>query len=401
MSNNEKDKNNEKINKSSNNQSEDEAEDETKEILQTLNSNIPQRSKSQINENIKPENEDDIDIKSKSKYIKKYKSKDSRLYGITFQNSNENDIINIAVSSMNMNNKNNISILSFSQKEKEEEEEEEGKNNDKEKHNMELKSQVEVEYPVSNMIFSPHKDNKNLLISASDKLRLCSYENGKLNILVELKSKADDSPLTSCDWSIANKNYIGACSINGSCSIYDVDKKILKNIILAHDQEVYDISLGPDEYTFISTGKDGSIRLFDSRKPDDLSILIDIGNDSPLTRLDWNLINPYYILAVGMDKNLAYVFDVRVENNIYAKLKIHKNVVNNAIWAPQSNTNIITVSDDKSALLWDIHSGSTQAEECILRYEAENEIENVAWAEATQNWVGIIHANQAEVLRIQ
>ena len=36
-----------------------------------------------------------------------------------------------------------------------------------------------------------------------------------------------------------------------------------------------------------------------------------------------------------------------------------------------------------------------------MKYEAENEIENVAWGEVTQNWIGIIDGNQAEILRIQ
>lgn len=47
----------------------------------------------------------------KNKYIKKYKSDDSRLYGITFQSSAQSDLINVAVSSLNMNTNNNINNL--------------------------------------------------------------------------------------------------------------------------------------------------------------------------------------------------------------------------------------------------------------------------------------------------
>ena len=75
--------------------------------------------------------------------------------------------------------------------------------------------------------------------------------------------------------------------------------------------------------------------------------------------------------------------------------------MNNAIWAPQSNSNLISVSDDKSALLWDVYCDSEQPEEYFMRYEADFEIENVAWGEVTQNWIGIIDGNQAEILRIQ
>ena len=172
-------------------------------------------------------------------------------------------------------------------------------------------------------------------------------------------------------------------------------------MVIAHNKEVYDISLGPDEYTFMSTGADGSVRLFDSRTANSVNILFETREKYPLTRIKWNLLNPNFILAVIVDKNEIYVLDQRDLSFPYAILKVHTNVVNNAIWAPQSNTNLISVSDDKSALIWDIYCDSNQPEEYIMKYEAENEIENVSWAEATKNWIGIIDGNQAEILRIQ
>jgi hypothetical protein len=65
------------------------------------------------NENSNNIIEENNDFIKNNKYIKKYKSNDSKLYGITFQSSIENNIINVAVSSLNMNTNNNISILSF------------------------------------------------------------------------------------------------------------------------------------------------------------------------------------------------------------------------------------------------------------------------------------------------
>ena len=172
-------------------------------------------------------------------------------------------------------------------------------------------------------------------------------------------------------------------------------------MIIAHDKEVYDISLGPDEFTFMSTGADGSVRLFDSRSANTSSIIFETIDKSPLTRLKWNTYNPNFILTVILDKNEIYILDQRKLSSPYAILKVHTNVVNNAIWAPQSCTNLISVSDDKNALLWDIYCDSDQPEEYIMKYNAESEIENVAWGDVTQNWVGIIDGNQAEILRIQ
>ena len=269
---------------------------------------------------------------------------------------------------------------------------------------IKLKSQVKCEFPVSSILFSPHEQNKNLLISTSDLLNLYSYEDEQLNLKVALKRKYKDycGPFTSCDWSRANNAIIGVSSVDKTCSIYDLNKSEEKYMIIAHDKEVYDISLGQDEFIFMSTGADGSVRLFDSRQANSSSIIFETNNESAMTRLKWNLVNPNFILIVTVDKNIIYILDQRKLSYPYAVLKVHKDVVNNAIWAPQSNTNLISVSDDKSALIWDIYSDdSNKPEEYIMEYNAENEIENVAWGDITQNWIGLIDGNQAEVLRIQ
>jgi len=380
--------------------------DKDEDLLKNLSINNIDES---YKDNLK-KNEDE----KNNKYIKKYKSPDSRLYGITFQSSIESNIINFAISSLNISKDNNISLLSFHQEELDDEEEDEEKNtietnsnknniNLSENDSIKLKSQVKCNFPVSSILFSPHEENKNLLISTSDLLSVYSYEEEQLNLIVafERKTKNYCGPLTSCDWSRANNAIIGVSSVDHTCSIWDLNKREEKYMIIAHDKEVYDISLGPDEFIFMSTGADGSVRLFDSRQANSSSIIFETRDESAMTRLKWNLVNPNFILTVIVDKNEIYILDQRKLNAPYGILKVHTNVVNNAIWAPQSNSNLISVSDDKSALLWDIYCDSEKPEEYIMKYEAENEIENVAWGEITQNWIGIIDGNQAEILRIQ
>ena len=374
------------------------------------------------NENKIMNNENSINIIEENnnfiknnKYIKKYKSNDSRLYGITFQSSIENNIINVAVSSLNMDINNNISILSFSEDNLKSESNETDNINFINNYNdtinninyvnnnsIFLKSQVQCEFPASSILFSPHEQNKNLLVSTSDILRLYSYEEEKLSLKVAFKKRRKDycGPLTACDWSKTNNSIIGVCSVDTTCAILDLNKLEVKYMIIAHDKEVYDISL-QDEFTFMSTGADGSVRLFDSRAANSSSIIFETRDKSPITRLKWNIINPNFILTVIVDKNEIYILDQRKLTSPYAILKVHTNVVNNAIWAPESNSNLISVSDDKSALLWDVYCDSDQPEEYFMKYNADFEIENVAWGDVTQNWVGIVDGNQAEILRIQ
>ena len=381
----------------------DNLSDKDEELLKNLNSSINNKD-----ESIK-ENQNKNEEEENNRYIKKYKSNDSRLYGITFQSSIESNIINFAVSSLNISKDNNISLLSFHQDDLDEDEEgntlETNSNNiiNSENSEIKLKSQVKCDFPVSSILFSPHEENKNLLIATSDLLSVYSYEEEQLKLKIAFKRKMKNycGPLTSCDWSRANNAIIGVSSVDKTCTIWDLNKNVDKYMIIAHDKEVYDIALGPDEFIFMSTGADGSVRLFDSRQANSSSIIFETRDESPMTRLKWNLVNPNFILTVILDKNEIFILDQRKLSVPYGILKVHTNVVNNVIWAPQSNSNLISVSDDKSALLWDIYCDSEKPEEYIMKYEAENEIEIVAWGEVTQNWIGITDGNQAEILRIQ
>ena len=379
--------------------------DKIEEILENLNLPITNKDES-LKENQK-KLEENSELKY-NKYVKKYKGSDSRLYGIAFQNSIESNIINIAVSSLNISENNNIKILSFQQDDLEEDEEDNTETNlntinNSENASIKLKDEVKIDFPVSSLLFSPHEINKNLLISTSDILNVYSYEKEKLKLIAtcEKNNMEKRGPITSCDWSLANNAIIGSSSVDHTVSIWDLNIFKEKHTIIAHDKEVFDIALGPDEFTFITTGADGSVRLFDLRQPDSSSIFFETRDESPILRLKWNMVNPNFILTVIVDKNEIYILDIRKLGEPYAILKEHTNVVNNAIWAPKSNTNLISVSDDKTALLWDINCGSNKSVESIMKYEADNEIENVAWGEVTQNWIGIIEGNETEILRIQ
>ena len=72
---------------------------------------------------------------------------------------------------------------------------------------------------------------------------------------------------------------------------------------ISHDKEVYDISLGPDEFFFMSNGADGSVRLFDSSTINSSNIIFETRDESPMTRVKWNLVNPNFLLTVIVDKN--------------------------------------------------------------------------------------------------
>ena len=80
---------------------------------------------------------------------------------------------------------------------------------------------------------------------------------------------------------------------------------------IAHDKKVYDMSLGQDEFSFMSIGDDGSILLFDSRTVISSTIIFETKDDSPMIKVKWNLVNPNYLLTFIVDKNEVYIVDQR------------------------------------------------------------------------------------------
>ena len=225
---------NETIKQPNNNLSE-----EDEEILKTLGVSTNNK-KDKLNESLSKDSqkvdsnkenkskieEENEDKEADNKFIKRYIS-DTRLNGITFQSTVEENVINLAVSSLNMNSNNNISILSFNQEDKEEEDNNINTNNNA----ITLKSKVECRFPVSSILFSPHIENKNLLVSTSDLLYLYSYDNETISLKAAFTKRRKDycGPLTACDWSHVNNSIVGVSSVDSTCSLWDLNKKYLLN----------------------------------------------------------------------------------------------------------------------------------------------------------------------------
>jgi WD repeat-containing protein 68 len=61
---------------------------------------------------------------------------------------------------------------------------------------------------------------------------------------------------------------IATCSIDTTCTIWDVEKMVTKTQLIAHDREVYDIAFACSKEVFGTLGADGSLRMFDLRTLD-------------------------------------------------------------------------------------------------------------------------------------
>jgi WD40 repeat protein len=152
---------------------------------------------------------------------------------------------------------------------------------------------------------------------------------------------------------------IGTSSIDTTCTIWDITKRMPKTQLIAHDKEVYDISFAAGVHLFASVGADGSIRLFDLRSLEHSTIVYESaetspGSVAPLIRLAWNKQDPNYLATLTMDSSKVVIIDIRVPSMPAAVLEGHTHCVNSLSWAPHSSCHICTAADDSQALIWDL-----------------------------------------------
>ena len=263
---------------------------------------------------------------------------------------------------------------------------------------------VSQAYPSTKIMWSPSRNNQNLIASSSDIVRIYEYNDNNeitLNLTLHNKKSKYCAPLTSFDWNKENNSILGTASIDTTCTIWDLNKSTIRTQLIAHDKEVFDIAFSQDEHIFISTGADGSIRLFDLRSLDHSTIIYESKDQTPITKIAWNMQNNHFISALAWEKDTVYIIDSRRQMMSLVELKSHTGPVTGMAWAPQSNSHICSVGLDKNALIWNIQSQIENSNSGpYLSYNAPDEINNVAWCGLHTEWIGIVFGNQTQLLRV-
>jgi len=306
------------------------------------------------------------------------------IYTIAFQNS---DKCRLALGTLEKSLNNKIEIVDM--------------NND----GMKLATTEDHEFPATKLMWSPNQNNNNLLAASSDVVRLYRYDEDEqklaLSLVLNNKKSKYCAPLTSFDWNKENNSILGTASIDTTCTIWDLNKNTIKTQLIAHDKEVFDIAFSQDEHIFISTGADGSIRLFDLRALDHSTIIYETKDQTPITKIAWNLENSNLISALAWEKDTVYIIDSRIAMVSLVELKSHTAPVTSMAWAPQSNSHICSVGEDKLVLIWNIqsHLDSTNNGP-FLSYKAPHEIYNVSWCKNHPEWIGITFKNRVQLLKV-
>lgn len=264
-------------------------------------------------------------------------------------------------------------------------------------------------FPATKLLWLPSrsKNHNDLLATSSDFLRIWEVKDNdrKVELKSELKdnSQSFSAPLTSFDWNQKDPQIIGVCSLDTTCSIWDINKESIKAQLIAHDKEVFDIGF-QDVNVFATVGADGSMRMFDLRSLEHSTILYETAQPGhegkPLLRLEWNNQDPSYIATFEPDSKKVIILDVRVPMVPVCELEGHSNYVNTFSWAPHSSCHICTAGDDKQALIWDLSVMPNPVTDPILSYRAEAEITSLQWSGVQPDWVSISFNRTLQMLRV-
>ncbi|KAK3445716.1 protein TRANSPARENT TESTA GLABRA 1 [Eucalyptus grandis] len=262
-------------------------------------------------------------------------------------------------------------------------------------------------YPPTKLMFHPPSSNpskSDLLASSGDYLRLWEVRESSIEpVAVFNNSKTSEfcAPLTSFDWNEIEPKRVGTCSIDTTCTIWDIEKNAVETQLIAHDKEVYDIAWG-EARVFASVSADGSVRIFDLRDKEHSTIIYESPHpDTPLLRLAWNKQDLRYMATILMDSSKVVILDIRSPAVPVAELERHRASVNAIAWAPQSHRHICSAGDDSQALIWELPTvAGPNGIDPMSMYSAGSEINQLQWCAAQPDWIAISFGTKMQLLKV-
>ena len=179
----------------------------------------------------------------------------------------------------------------------------------------------------------------------------------------------NSAPVTNLDWNFVDPSILASCSIDTTCTIWNIETGQPKTQLIAHDKQVYDISFSNAMDIFASVGGDGSVRLFDLRNLEHSTILYE--NTLPYTnatntditlkgsslfRIAWNKLDNHFLATFQEDSNKIVLLDNRLPSIPVAELVGHATGTSlvDVCWAPNSSSHLASLSSDGQILIWDL-----------------------------------------------
>lgn len=265
-----------------------------------------------------------------------------------------------------------------------------------------------VSLPQTKVMWDPSGPQQNSLklLSTGDCVRIwnLNVSNGGLEALCPLAKKSKTStgpaaPLTSFDWNAIDNNLAITSSIDTTCTLWDLQYQTVRTQLIAHDSDVYDVAfLSQTPHQFVSSGADGSARLFDLRSLDNSTIIYETQPSTPLLRVAPNPHDPNILACIGHQQSGISVVDIRSPRNPLSVLEAHQAPVNSISWAPPhvGRAVLASAADDCQVLVWDL----TRADSLPLvgSWTDTEQINNVIWS-PNGIYIGSIRGHRLQGLR--
>lgn len=215
--------------------------------------------------------------------------------------------------------------------------------------------------------WAPHHSSKPLLATCSAQVHIWELgqdqsskpnDSAQLSMVLSMSHrKGQDgtaAPITSLDWNHVDPSTLGTCSLDTTCTIWNVTTGQAKTQLIAHDRQVFDMAFSTSQDVFASVGGDGSVRLFDLRNLEHSTILYETPDHSPLLRVAWNKLDHHFLLTFSANSHRIILLDTRYPSVPVAELVGHQSIVNDVIWSPHSSNHACSVGDDKSVYIWNL-----------------------------------------------
>ncbi|KAK4776131.1 hypothetical protein SAY87_024092 [Trapa incisa] len=276
-------------------------------------------------------------------------------------------------------------------------------------------------YAPTNIMFLPSEasDGTELLVTSGDYLRVWGVHHDRVEMRSHLNSRRSSkfsSAITSFDWAAFDLARIVACSVDTTCSVWDLEKEAVEAQLVAHEKEVYDVSWGGTS-VFASVSGDGSVRVFDLRDKERSTIIYEnpsvpgIEQRQPLLRLEWNKADPRFMATFGLDSSVVVILDIRLPAAPLVELNRHLGSVNAVSWAPRDGRHLCSVGDDSRALIWDVvgatrhdsgggNNGTDNMVEPEMWHESTAPVNNVRWSPVEVDCIAVTFSNKLQLLRV-
>ena len=258
-----------------------------------------------------------------------------------------------------------------------------------------LLSATEVPWPVTKTSFSYSPTLKNKFLTSSDVIRVYNLNCDTFALeIVDTLSETKNSfngPVVTFDWSKTKPDLLGSCSIDTTCSIWNVEKKILTTQLIAHKKEVTDFTFSNDDKCFITSGGDGQVKLFDLRDLKTSFQIYQTSDDTAISGVSFNPNNSNLISVRTDNSPLIGVIDVRQTKKLY-DITFHTKDLTCCSWSPYYMDLLASASTDGALATWMVKDKSEEKPYDVCYFDSA--IYNMVWSPIESKKIVLLCANK-------